>query len=81
MAKSRNGMLGVGGQRKKIARRELRGGQAGGGGASDPLAQKRELLRKMQERNAAAKGADAGDANAEDVNAEDVNAERGADDA
>ncbi|WP_169807911.1 DUF6243 family protein [Actinomadura hibisca] len=52
MAKGRNGLLGVGGQRKKIARRELRGGQAGGAGGTNALAQKRELLRKMQERNA-----------------------------
>ncbi|MFC9976765.1 DUF6243 family protein [Spirillospora sp. NPDC127200] len=81
MAKSRNGLLGVGGQRKKIARRELRGGQAGAGGAGDPLAQKRELLRKMRERNAAAKGGGAQDTDARDANAEDAGAERGADDA
>ncbi|MGP4026474.1 DUF6243 family protein [Actinomadura sp. 3N407] len=53
MAKSRrNGMLGVGGQRNKLSRRALRGGKApvpGSGG--DPAAEKRELLRKMRERN------------------------------
>ncbi|MER6810792.1 DUF6243 family protein [Spirillospora sp. NPDC000708] len=50
-SRSRNGMLGVGGQRKKISRRALRGGEAAvPGGAADPAARKKELLRKMRER-------------------------------
>ncbi|NEE14428.1 hypothetical protein G3M58_49190 [Streptomyces sp. SID7499] len=45
-------MLGVGGSRKNLGRRELRGGGRSGriGGGLDPQAQKRELLRKLQER-------------------------------
>ncbi|MFD9938790.1 DUF6243 family protein [Streptomyces massasporeus] len=44
-------MLGVGGSRKNLGRRELRGGGRGDriGGGLDPRAQKRELLRKLQE--------------------------------
>lgn len=50
-SRGRNGMLGVGGQRKKLSRGELRGGkaQAAGGGAGT-AAEKKELLRKMRER-------------------------------
>ncbi|MBO1333212.1 DUF6243 family protein [Streptomyces sp. VRA16 Mangrove soil] len=46
------GMLGVGGTRSKLSRRALRGGDRGGvvGGGTDPVAQKRELLRKLQEK-------------------------------
>ncbi|MEU8804471.1 DUF6243 family protein [Spirillospora sp. NPDC048819] len=53
MAKSRrNGMLGVGGQRSNLSRRALRGGKAPApGSGGDPAAEKRELLRKMRERN------------------------------
>ncbi|MEU7716487.1 DUF6243 family protein [Streptomyces tibetensis] len=45
-------MLGVGGSRKNLGRRELRGGGRGGriGGGLDPQAQKRELLRKLKEK-------------------------------
>ncbi|WP_433331867.1 DUF6243 family protein [Spirillospora sp. CA-294931] len=50
MSKSRNGMLGVGGQRKNLSRAALRGGGGGSRGGTDPLAEKRELLRKMRER-------------------------------
>jgi hypothetical protein len=54
MAKSRNGMLGVGGQRKKVSRRALRGDAGGAAPSKDGAAeQKKELLRKMRERNAA----------------------------
>ncbi|MFI0353016.1 DUF6243 family protein [Actinomadura sp. 9N407] len=52
MAKSRNGMLGVGGQRKKISRKALRGQAGGAAPSSDGAATKKELLRKMRERNA-----------------------------
>jgi hypothetical protein len=49
--RGRNGMSSVGGQRKKLSRRELRGGPARGAGApGHPAAEKKELLRKMRER-------------------------------
>ena len=47
-------MLGVGGTRSKLGRKALRGGgqrQRVGGGL-DPQAQKRELLRRLQEERA-----------------------------
>jgi hypothetical protein len=45
-------MLGVGGARKHLGRKALRGGDQGGriGGGLDPQAQKRELLRKLQQK-------------------------------
>ncbi|MGW5968981.1 DUF6243 family protein [Streptomyces sp. NPDC055186] len=45
-------MLGVGGTRKHLGRKALRGGGRDGrvGGGLDPRAQKRELLRKLQEQ-------------------------------
>ncbi|MGW7301014.1 DUF6243 family protein [Streptomyces sp. NPDC054829] len=51
-------MLGVGGTRKNLGRDALRGGARGGkvGGGPDPQAQKRELLRKLQERRGEAGG-------------------------
>ncbi|UQA95815.1 DUF6243 family protein [Streptomyces halobius] len=42
------GMLGVGGTRNKLSRGALRGGR-NGGGRPDPQAQRRELLRRLQE--------------------------------
>ncbi|MDI3419983.1 DUF6243 family protein [Streptomyces luteolus] len=44
-------MLGVGGHRTKLSRKALRGGGRDGriGGGLDARAQKRELLRKLQE--------------------------------
>jgi Family of unknown function (DUF6243) len=53
MAKKRDTMLGVGGQRTTMSRRALRG-DAGPGprGGHDPRAQKKELLRAMRERAA-----------------------------
>ncbi|WP_329241958.1 DUF6243 family protein [Streptomyces canus] len=46
------GMLGVGGTRSNISRKALRGGNRDTriGGARDPQAHKRELLRKLQEK-------------------------------
>ncbi|MFJ9818048.1 DUF6243 family protein [Streptomyces sp. NPDC101151] len=43
-------MLGVGGPRRNLGRKALRGGNAGGriGGGQDARAQKRELLRALQ---------------------------------
>jgi hypothetical protein len=45
-------MLGVGGSRRNLGREALRGGPANGrvGGGLDPRTQKRELLRKLQEK-------------------------------
>ncbi|MET9388976.1 DUF6243 family protein [Streptomyces sp. NPDC006624] len=45
-------MLGVGGARKNLGREALRGGGRGDrvGGGLDPQAQKRELLRRLQEK-------------------------------
>ncbi|GAA1562625.1 hypothetical protein GCM10009678_52040 [Actinomadura kijaniata] len=52
VARKHNGLLGVGGQRKKISRRELRGGGARPGDAADQQEARRELLRRMRERTA-----------------------------
>ncbi|MEU1484451.1 DUF6243 family protein [Streptomyces sp. NPDC005752] len=63
MAKSRNSLLGVGGQRKKLSRAEQQG--AGSARESDRKAaedKKQELVRKMRERAAAAGAAPAQDA-------------------
>ncbi|MGI5205195.1 DUF6243 family protein [Spirillospora sp. CA-108201] len=51
-SRGRNGMLGVGGQRKNLSRGELRGGKAraGGGDAAEAAEKKKDLLRKMRER-------------------------------
>ncbi|MEU6458439.1 DUF6243 family protein [Streptomyces sp. NPDC047065] len=48
-------MLGVGGTRRKLGRDALRGGDRSGraGGAPSPQEQKRELLRRLQERRQA----------------------------
>ncbi len=45
-------MLGVGGTRRHLGRKALRGAGNGDriGGGLDPQAQKRELLRKLQEK-------------------------------
>ncbi|CAL9551641.1 hypothetical protein SUDANB70_04481 [Streptomyces sp. enrichment culture] len=45
-------MLGVGGTRRHLGRKALRGAGNGDriGGGLDPRAQKRELLRKLQEK-------------------------------
>ncbi|MET9521667.1 DUF6243 family protein [Streptomyces coeruleorubidus] len=45
-------LLGVGGSRQMLGRKALRGGGRGDriGGGLDPQAQKRELLRKLQEK-------------------------------
>ncbi|WP_406097140.1 DUF6243 family protein [Streptomyces sp. NBC_01013] len=53
MAKSRNNLLGVGGQRKKVSRAEQQGAGAGRDADRRTAAeQKAELLRKMRERAA-----------------------------
>ncbi|MFB9462575.1 DUF6243 family protein [Streptomyces cinereospinus] len=46
-------MLGVGGTRRNLGRKALRGdGRGGRPAVLDARAQKRELLRRLQERNA-----------------------------
>ncbi|UIX35106.1 DUF6243 family protein [Streptomyces sp. GQFP] len=54
MARGSGNMLGVGGTRSNLGRSALRGGGRGEkvGGGTDPQAQKRELLRKLQEKRA-----------------------------
>jgi hypothetical protein len=54
-------MLGVGGTRSNIGRKALRGGDHHGriGGARDPQALKRELLRKLQEKRDADRAGEA----------------------
>ncbi|MEV5976017.1 DUF6243 family protein [Streptomyces sp. NPDC052114] len=52
MTRSGSGnMLGVGGTRSNLSRKDLRGGRGGGrvGGGLSPQEQKRELLRRLQE--------------------------------
>ncbi len=58
-------MLGVGGTRQHLGRRALRGGGPAGriGGGMDPQAQKRALLRKLQEQRHARQEGDAGKEN------------------
>ncbi|MEV1084755.1 DUF6243 family protein [Streptomyces sp. NPDC050211] len=53
-------MLGVGGTRRNLGRDALRGGARGRrvGGPLDPQAQKRELLRKLQEKREEGRTAD-----------------------
>ncbi|WP_406000985.1 DUF6243 family protein [Streptomyces sp. NBC_00829] len=51
MAKSRNNLLGVGGQRKKLSRADQQGnGPARNADRKTAADQKQELLRKMRER-------------------------------
>ncbi|MFF2525472.1 DUF6243 family protein [Streptomyces liangshanensis] len=53
MAKSRNNLLGVGGQRKKLSRADQQGnGPARNADRAVAADQKQELLRKMRERAA-----------------------------
>ncbi|MEE4489429.1 DUF6243 family protein [Streptomyces sp. NBC_00464] len=62
MAKSRNNLLGVGGQRKKVSRAEQQGaGPERNANRKTAAEQKAELLRKMRER-AAGTEAEASDA-------------------
>lgn len=52
MSKGRAGnMLGVGGTRSHLSRKQLRGFKGGGapGANTDPQAQKRELLKKLRD--------------------------------
>ncbi|MGW1715920.1 DUF6243 family protein [Streptomyces sp. NPDC002156] len=62
MARGGGNMLGVGGTRSNLGRSALRGGGRGKqvGGGTDPQAQKRELVRKLQEKRAEEEGAQDG---------------------
>ncbi|MFE9361946.1 DUF6243 family protein [Streptomyces sp. NPDC006978] len=63
MAKSRNNLLGVGGQRKKLSRAEQQGtGPARNNDRKAAEDKKQELVRKMRERAAADGAAPAEDA-------------------
>ncbi|ASU81666.1 hypothetical protein CDO52_01615 [Nocardiopsis gilva YIM 90087] len=60
MPRDGNSLLGVGGQRKSVSRAQLRGGDTAkqtGAGRSDPLQDKRDLLRRMQQRSSRGSGA------------------------
>ncbi|MFI6418055.1 DUF6243 family protein [Streptomyces sp. NPDC050842] len=65
MGKSRNDLLGVGGQRKKLSRADQHGtGRSRGAVHRTADEQKQELLKKMRER---AQGAEAADTEAADT--------------
>ncbi|GHG25353.1 MULTISPECIES: DUF6243 family protein [Streptomyces] len=52
MAKSRNNLLGVGGQRKKLSRAEQNGaGQSRAADRDSAEARRQDLLKKMRERS------------------------------
>ena len=68
MAKSRNNLLGVGGQRKKLSRAEQQGaGPARDADRRTAADQKAELLRRMRER---AQSAPSDDSTEQDAPAE-----------
>ncbi|MGW2020439.1 DUF6243 family protein [Streptomyces sp. NPDC001927] len=59
MAKGRNNLLGVGGQRKKLSRGDQQGAvQQGNADRKAAVDQKQELLRKMRERATGSEGAE-----------------------
>ncbi|MFG2191347.1 DUF6243 family protein [Streptomyces sp. NPDC048639] len=63
-------LLGVGGTRANLSRSTLRGGGRRGrgqGGAVDPMAEKRELLRKLKETRERRTGADEDDPGPEET--------------
>ncbi|MGQ4484806.1 DUF6243 family protein [Streptomyces sp. 372A] len=65
MAKSRNNLLGVGGQRKKLSRTDAQGaGTAREADRRTAADQKQELLRKMRERAAGTEQPDTAEADA-----------------
>ncbi|MEU8560435.1 DUF6243 family protein [Streptomyces cyaneofuscatus] len=71
MAKSRNNLLGVGGQRKKLSRADQQGaGSARGADRKVAEDKKQELVRKMRERaeaQAAATAAEPGEPGEQDA--------------
>ncbi|MFG2641740.1 DUF6243 family protein [Streptomyces sp. NPDC048370] len=59
MAKGRNNLLGVGGQRKKLSRGDQQGAvQNSNADRKAAVDQKQELLRKMRERATGSEGAE-----------------------
>ncbi|MCX4909234.1 DUF6243 family protein [Streptomyces sp. NBC_00878] len=76
-------MLGVGGTRSNLGRKALRGGGRGKpvGAGLDPQAQKRELLRKLQESRTARENATQADSTREDATRENATREETALDA
>ncbi|MFD7321204.1 DUF6243 family protein [Streptomyces sp. NPDC059875] len=59
MAKGRNNLLGVGGQRKKLSRGDQQGSVQGrSADRKAAVDQKQELLKKMRERATGAEGAE-----------------------
>ncbi|MDX3453622.1 DUF6243 family protein [Streptomyces sp. ME02-8801-2C] len=62
MARGGGNMLGVGGTRSNLGKGALRGGGRGKqvGGGTDPQAQKRELLRKLQQKRTEEEATEAG---------------------
>ncbi|MEU2245615.1 DUF6243 family protein [Streptomyces sp. NPDC019224] len=71
MAKSRNNLLGVGGQRKKLSRAEAQGaGPAREADRRSAADQKQELLRKMRERAAGSAQPDSADPEAQTTQGE-----------
>lgn len=72
MARSGGNMLGVGGTRSNLGKGALRGGARGKqvGGGTDPQAQKRELVRKLQEKRAEEESAQEGGVEEESAQAE-----------
>ncbi|MDT6982093.1 DUF6243 family protein [Streptomyces lusitanus] len=61
MTRGGGNMLGVGGTRQHLGRKALRGGGPAGriGGGTDPQAQKRALLRTLQEQRETRREGDA----------------------
>ncbi|TXS46776.1 hypothetical protein EAO75_19600 [Streptomyces sp. uw30] len=61
-------MLGVGGTRRNLGRKALRGGGRNGriGGGADAQAQKKELLRKLQAKQSPPREEDTATATAEE---------------
>ncbi|MBE2998170.1 hypothetical protein IDM40_05545 [Nocardiopsis sp. HNM0947] len=64
MAKNKDNLLGMGGQRSTVSRSDLKGGRGGGVGGADRQARdhRQDLLRRIQERNARAADQGAGGA-------------------
>ncbi|MBP0459088.1 DUF6243 family protein [Streptomyces montanisoli] len=60
MSKSRNNLLGVGGQRRKLTRAQQQGTAPSATDRKAAADQKQELLRRMRERTAATTQDDAG---------------------
>ncbi|MFE5487935.1 DUF6243 family protein [Streptomyces sp. NPDC056527] len=62
MAKGRNNLLGVGGQRKKLSRGDQQGAvQSRNADRKAAVDQKQELLKKMRERALGAEGTETGE--------------------